>query len=146
MKLTLAMTMLAAVLCTPVARGADTPDKPVKLDGTWIPASAEIAGKKLPGAATKTWKLVLENENYTFTSNEATDKGKSKVDRSAKPMTIDITGVDGPNKGKTILAIFELEGDDLKVCYDLTGKKRPAEFQTKENTPLFLVHYKRQKP
>jgi uncharacterized protein (TIGR03067 family) len=92
-----------------------------------VPSSAELAGKKLPADAIASWKLVIKDADYTFTSNEPIDKGTVKVDRSAKPMTMDIKGEDGPNTGKTILAIFELEGDILKVCYDVGGQKRPAE-------------------
>ncbi len=146
MKCSFVMTMLAAVMCSSLTLGADAKDKAPGLDGTWVPSSAELAGKKLPADAIASWKLVIKDADYTFTSNEPTDKGTVKVDRSAKPMTMDIKGVDGPNKGKTILAIFELNGDILKVCYDVGGQKRPAEFQTKEDTLLFLVHYKRQKP
>src|SRR4051794_40819519 len=36
---------------------------------------------------------------------------------------MDITGTSGPNKGKTILAIYEQKGDTLRICYDLSGKK-----------------------
>jgi hypothetical protein len=50
------------------------------------------------------------------------------------------------NKGKIILAIYELKGDTLRVCYDLSGKARPSEFKAKPDTPLFLVNYKREKP
>jgi uncharacterized protein (TIGR03067 family) len=146
MRRSFVMTMLAAVVCSPLALGADDDDKAPVLDGAWVPSSAEIAGKKLPADAIASWKLVIKDEDYTFTSNEPTDKGTVKVDRSAKPMTMDIKGVDGPNKGRTILAIFELNGDILKVCYDVRGQKRPAEFETKEDTPLFLVLYKRLKP
>jgi uncharacterized protein (TIGR03067 family) len=140
------MTMLAAVIWSPLTLGADDNNKAPVLDGTWVPSSAELAGKKLPADAITSWKLVIKDADYTFTSNEPTDKGTVIVDRSAKPMTMDIKGVDGPNKGRTILAIFELNSDILKVCYAVGGQKRPAEFQTRENTPLFLVHYKRQKP
>jgi uncharacterized protein (TIGR03067 family) len=59
---------------------------------------------------------------------------------------MDITGTDGPNKGKTILAIYERDGDTLRVCYDLSGKSRPTEFKTETGTQLFLVTYKREKP
>jgi hypothetical protein len=45
-----------------------------------------------------------------------------------------------------ILAIYEIDGDTLKVCYDLGGKNRPTEFKTKEGTALFLATYKREKP
>jgi hypothetical protein len=44
------------------------------------------------------------------------------------------------------LAIYELDGDQLKICYDLTGKSRPKEFSTKDAKQLFLVNYKRAKP
>ena len=59
---------------------------------------------------------------------------------------MDIVGTDGPNKGKTILGIYELKEDTLRICYDLTGKGRPTEFVTKKDAPLFLVVYKRAKP
>src|SRR5271166_4176061 len=124
MKRSFVMTMLAAVMCSSLTLGADPKDKAPGLDGTWVPSSAELAGKKLPADAIASWKLVVKEADYTFTSNEPTDKGTVKVDRSAKPMTMDIKGVDGPNKGKTILAIFELNGDILKVCYDVGGQKR----------------------
>ena len=58
---------------------------------------------------------------------------------------MDITGTEGPNKGKTFQAIYELDGDTLKVCYDLSGKGRPTEFKTAEGTQLFLVIYTREK-
>ena len=51
---------------------------------------------------------------------------------------MNITGQKGPNEGKTFLAIYELKGDELRVCYDLTGKSRPAEFASKADTLLFL--------
>ena len=35
---------------------------------------------------------------------------------------MDITGTNGPNKGKTFLVIYELKGDELRVCYDLSGE------------------------
>ena len=58
---------------------------------------------------------------------------------------MDITGTEGPNKGKTFLAVYELDGDTLRICYDLSGKSRPTEFKTTEGTQLFLVSYKREK-
>lgn len=63
----------------------------------------------------------------------------------AEPKALDIAGTEGPNKGRTILAIYEQGGDTLPVCYDLSGKGRPAGFRTKEGTRLLLVGYKLQK-
>jgi hypothetical protein len=53
---------------------------------------------------------------------------------------------EGPNKGKTIPAIYERDGDTLRVCYNLSGKNRPTEFKTKAGAQLFLVTCKREKP
>ncbi len=78
-------------------------------------------------------------------ANRAT-KGQSSSNPGKLPKTMDIKGTKGPNKGKTFLTIYELKGDELKVCYDLSGKARPTEFATKPDTQLFLVTYRRAKP
>ncbi len=60
--------------------------------------------------------------------------------------TLDITGTEGPNKDRTILAIYERRETRCAVCYDLGGKNRPTEFKTAKGTPLYLVEYQLQKP
>jgi len=42
---------------------------------------------------------------------------------------VEVSRTDGPNKGKSVLVIYELSCDSLKVCYALTGTKRPTEFK-----------------
>jgi uncharacterized protein (TIGR03067 family) len=54
-----------------------------------------------------------------------------------------ITGTEGPNYGKTFPAIYELKGDTLRICYDLSGTKRPTEFKSVAGTRLYLVTYHR---
>jgi len=122
------------------ARGGDT------IEGTWLPATAEIAGKPFPDEYRKMMMLVVKGDNYTVTVGKSLDRGTVKLKLSAKPKEMDITGTEGPNKGKTIRAIYKRDGDTLRICYDLSGKGRPAEFKTKEGTQLFLVTYKREKP
>lgn len=116
------------------------------LEGVWLPSTAELAGRKFPDEVRKTIKLVVKNNKYTVTVGKTVDQGTVKLNPTAKPKELDITGTDGPNKGKTILAIYALDGDTLRVCYDLSGKRRPTEFKTNEGTQLFLVTYKREKP
>jgi uncharacterized protein (TIGR03067 family) len=138
-------TVLTLVLVlAPFTRAGD-PTADDALDGTWLPAAAELGGKPFPDEVRKTMKLVLKDDKYTVTVGMAVDEGTVKRNPAAKPKTLDITGTDGPNKGKTILAIYERDGDTLRICYDLGGKARPTEFKTKEGGLLFLVTYKRQK-
>ena len=56
-----------------------------------------------------------------------------------------VTGTNGPNQGKTFPCIYELKGDTLRICYDLSGAKRPTEFKSVADTKLYLVTYSRKK-
>ena len=123
---------------------AETKDRDA-LRGTWLPATAELSGKNFPDEVRKSMKLEISGNDYKVTVGKTVDKGTVKLDLSAKPKAMDITGTDGPNNGKTFLAIYELDGDTLRVCYDLSGKARPTEFKSKPDSQLFLVTYKREK-
>jgi uncharacterized protein (TIGR03067 family) len=127
------------------AHGEESKKDNKKLQGTWLPSEAELAGTKLPEETLKTMKLAVKDDKYTVTVGENKDEGTVKIDATKTPKTMDITGTAGPNKGKTILAIYELKDDTLRVCYQLQGKKRPTEFKSTANSGLFLVTYEREK-
>lgn len=136
--------LLFAVSLLLVAPDANVADDDA-IQGTWLPLTAELAGQEFPDDVRKTIKLTIMGAKYTVSVGKHIDQGTTKLNTSVDPKQIDITGADGPNKGKTILAIYELNGDTLRVCYDLSGKNRPTEFKTKPGTQLFLVTYKREK-
>jgi uncharacterized protein (TIGR03067 family) len=141
------MALLILLPVASFARGDELKDEKKAQKGTWIPEEAEMAGRKFPEEARKAIKLELDADgNYTVTTGTGIDKGSVKLDLKAKPKAMDVISTEGANKGKTFLAIYELKGDTLKVCYDLSGKTRPGEFATKPGTSLFLVNYKRQQP
>ena len=71
--------------------------------------------------------------------------GTYTIDADSKPKSMTITGTEGPNHGKTFPAIYELKGDTLRICYDLSGAKRPTEFKSVAGTKLYLVTYSRKK-
>jgi uncharacterized protein (TIGR03067 family) len=142
LKLFFAFALLLAF--APVATSADAKDSEA-IQGTWVPATAELAGKPFPDEVRKTIKLVIKGDKYTATVGKVTDQGTVKLTPTAKPKKMDITGTEGPNKGKTIPAIYELDGDTVKICYDLSGKGHPTEFKTTEGSKLYLVTYKREK-
>jgi uncharacterized protein (TIGR03067 family) len=137
--------LLALLLSLALAAGSSDAKDGDTNEGTWLPSEAELGGKKFPDEIRKSIKLVIEGDKYTVTVGKEVDKGTVKLNAAGKPKEMDITGIEGPNKGKTFLAIYERDGDTLRVCYDLSGKGRPTEFKTKEGTQLFLVTYKRKK-
>jgi len=138
------LTILALVSLLSFAAIIRGDDKPESLDGTWLAVTAELGGKPFPEEVRKSIKLVLKGDQYTVTVGMNPDKGTCKTNPAANPKTLDIKGTEGPNKGKTILAIYELKGDTLKICYELGVAGRPKEFKSKEGTQLFLVTYKRE--
>lgn len=109
------------------------------IEGTWVIEEAELGGKKLDSL--KGAKLTMADGKYEFQN----DKGDYKLSVVEKLKALDIIGKEGPNQGKTILTIYQLDGDRLKICYDLTGKARPTEFKTEAGSRLFLVSYRREK-
>jgi uncharacterized protein (TIGR03067 family) len=119
--------------------------KPGSLDGTWIPESAVLGGSPFSEEIRKTIKLELKGDNYVATVGGTIDKGTIKLKPGTDPKQMDITGIEGPTKGKTVPAIYEHDGDTLRVCYDLSCKEYPTEFKSKEGTLLYLVVYKREK-
>ena len=127
------------------AKSDDTKKDEPRIDGKWVAAKAEMGGKKLPKEVAANLKLTLKKGEYEVIA-ESPDRGTVTYDTSALPKTMDIKGVEGPNKGKTFLAIYELNDDELTICYDLSGESRPTEFKTQPNTKLFLVTYAREKP
>ncbi len=136
---------VVTLLTLAVARADEKADESKPLDGDWVPAAAELAGKKFPDEVLKTMKLTMAGENYTVRVGEGVDKGTVRTDAKATPRRLTITGTEGPNKGKTMLAIYERKGDALKICYDLDGKTFPAAFESRPGTKLFLVTYRRGK-
>lgn len=118
--------------------------------GTWRLAQAEMAGKAVPADALKGVTVKVEGTSYQVTSDrdptaEPVERGTFSLQPEAQPkaMTLKVTG--GQNAGKTALAIYEFAGDKLRVCYDLSGTKRPTGFKSAAGTMHYLVTYERPK-
>jgi uncharacterized protein (TIGR03067 family) len=115
------------------------------LNGRWTLARGVMAGEKMSVEVRKSIQLTLRNGKYTVNVGDETDEGTYTVDQSKTPATMTLVGTSGPNKGKTRLAIFELNQRTLKVCYDMTGKAFPSDFESNPDTHLFLAIYERAK-
>jgi len=113
------------------------------IQGDWKPVKAELAGQPMAEEVLKTISLKIDEGTYEVHVGNSPDKGTVTVDSSTKPKSMTIIGTEGPNKGKTFPCIYELKGATLRICYDLSGAKRPSEFKTMAGTRLYLVTYVR---
>src|SRR5262245_47173179 len=109
------------------------------LNGTWQISEAQLGGEKAPDDFLKVTLTITEGSKYSVKVGEQTETGTFTIDDTKKPMTLDVTAEVGPNKGKKMLAIFELSGDALKVCYKLDYVGRPKEFASTKDDMQFLV-------
>jgi uncharacterized protein (TIGR03067 family) len=100
------------------------------LQGTWGYAAMEVDGRKVEDAINEA-RIVVEGDRFTTTGMGATYKGIVKVDAVSSPRRLDLVFTEGPEKGNTSLAIYELDGDTWKLCLTAGGKERPTEFTTR---------------
>jgi len=68
-----------------------------------------------------------------------------KFDASTTPRCVDLTVADGVQKDAVLEGIYELKGDELRLCVKVFGKDRPAEFKSPEGASIALLTLKRKK-
>jgi uncharacterized protein (TIGR03067 family) len=136
---------LIVVSVASVGLCADPPKENLAaLNGRWICNSAMKAGEAYPDNIGKSIGLMLFNGTYTAVVGGDRDEGTYKIDESANPKAITFIVTKGPNQGKTIQGIFELNKGLLRICSDMSGKTRPTKFESKPDTQSFLASYRRQ--
>jgi uncharacterized protein (TIGR03067 family) len=140
-----ALTILTASLLI----AADNPkDEAIKKDleqlkGTWVATSYVKDMKAAAEADLKMMKLAVAGDQVTFTKGKDLRKSTYRLDPTQKPKTVDIVMIDGPDKDKTLQGIYEISGDELKICLAILDKPRPKEFAAKPET--ILETWKREK-
>ena len=119
-----------------------------KLKGSWKVVSMEFDDKMIPediaiqlaylfdaDKLTLKGRILSSGGNYAFQS--ADHDCTFKVDPAKKPKEIDIA----LTKDKTIAGIYELKGNELKICLSYANE-RPKEFSTKGKTGAALLTLK----
>lgn len=140
------LTMFAAGAFCLAAREDDVKKELEKYTGSWTAVSVEHDGKKLSEDDVKTVKLTVKGEKYTYRIRDQVIEGTHTVSPGKKPKQIDAVRSKGPDAGKSLKGIYELDDDTFKVCFAPVGKDRPADFETKEGDGRRLMTFKRQKP
>lgn len=116
------------------------------LDGNWLAVAGEIMGSPMPQEALGAIELTVTGSEYVVHVGGRIDRGTVVLYADREPKAMDITGVVGPNAGRTIPAIYELSADELRVCYAMDSLARPETFATTAERPLFLATYNRRQP
>jgi uncharacterized protein (TIGR03067 family) len=116
------------------------------LEGTWKLASVEINAQSLSMEKLQEARLTVQGPKYSLVLGDTRLEMTHVLFADKQPKAMDLTIAEGPDKGKVFPAIYQLEGDTLRVCRNINpGLDRPAEFGTKPDTGLMLVVWKRHK-
>lgn len=102
-----------------------------------------MGGQPFPQPVLDMMRLTVTDRQYVVSVGGQLDKGTLEFDSGASPMGMTVTGVEGPNAGKSFPAIFSVSGDTVVICYDLSGQQRPTEFASAPGSLHFLVEYRR---
>ena len=115
-----------------------------RLEGAWLPVAAYVAGEVLPVTELRIARLLIKDAGYQILDNQqhVVDRGELRLD-AASAAALDLVGLEGPNAGRTLLAIYELSNDLLSICYDMEGAERPRSMQPEEDQILLLITYAR---
>jgi uncharacterized protein (TIGR03067 family) len=148
----LAVSPLAAGL---LAAAGDAKGDPVgtemkRLAGTWRPVSGLIGGKEVPAERLRAMTFALDAQGkWTFREGGEVEEGTFRIDPTKRPKTADFQISGGTLKGQAALAIYELKGDTLRVCYVIGRKdklpERPTEFASPPGRAIVLGILKRVK-
>jgi uncharacterized protein (TIGR03067 family) len=128
--------LLSALFCSTVC--ATEPKKEVsvedelkKLEGTWVVDGAYVRGKEI--VRHRGAELVFRGTSCTSNQDGRVESFEIRLDPSKKVKQMDST-----EKGTTVLGVYDLDGDNLKICF---GEKRP----NKVNSDDLLYVLKRAK-
>jgi RNA polymerase sigma factor (sigma-70 family) len=116
-----------------------------KLQGTWVAVSGEKDGQPLPDDALRQiWFDINGNEIAFHPSGKDTTRVTFTLDPARKPKVMSMTAQNGPDRGKSVPASYEVEGDRLKFCHDTEkGEKVPKAFAAPQGSGLLSLVLKR---
>jgi uncharacterized protein (TIGR03067 family) len=142
---------IAATLTLAALGDENQPNKEAqKLQGSWKLVKFDTPPvRRPPEDFVAKSRLVFDNNKLiTRIGTDVAEETTFTIDGTKTPKWVDAVATVGPLKGKIAKGIYELNGDDLKICIGLPGQQRPTEFKVvadaKQQTGvMFLKREKR---
>jgi uncharacterized protein (TIGR03067 family) len=128
-----------------------TAEKELKeLEGTWVVETMIGGGKDFYADGQPKAVVIFKGDKARVEGNELLQKLYTsftvKVDPTTTPKCLDMVITEGSMKGERVECIYEVKGDELKMCARLGSGERPSKFESPEGSPIILAVAKRQKP
>ena len=145
------MQLLLTFTAALVLMAGDKPDPAkadrVKMQGVWTMEESLRDGEDaIPEEDRKALRLTIKDDKRTIkVRDEVVSEATYTLDPATKPKGITVKVSAGPLKDKELPGIYELDGDKLRICLNLTGKDRPKEFKSEPGSGTLLQVFKKVK-
>ncbi|HEV3262504.1 MAG TPA: TIGR03067 domain-containing protein [Gemmataceae bacterium] len=118
----LAAVAVILLLCAAAPADNDITRGARQLQGEWRVVST--GDENRTDAGSEDLKMTIRADGHVLfqVADLTTNDGRLKLGRSDKTAAIDLKLADG----QTLLGVYELRGNDLIICFDEGGKRRPA--------------------
>jgi len=136
------LLLLCLIAGCKVASSADSSDDTKKWQGTWKMIGCTYDGE--PQTADMEW--IVEGDHYTIRLNGQSNVDPYMIKLDASRKHIDVFHHETPpgTYGGSLKGIYEISGDSLTVCYDLTGQRYPESFDAKRGSRQVLYQFRRE--
>ena len=110
------------------------------IQGVWV--MTQVNGQDTAGSGQEITITIKDSTYVQAVNGQVVEKGTFTIDEAKKPMTIDISIVEGDDAGRTQLGVFELTGKTMKGKLADPGTARPSDFTVAEGFFVFVMNRK----
>lgn len=113
-------------------------------EGDWVMVAGVFGGAAMgPDMVKWTRRITHGDVTAVVAGPKVMVKARFTLDAARRPATVDYLLLEGPSKGKAQAGIYELTGDELKVCMAAPGKPRPGEFASRQGDGRSFTTWRR---
>lgn len=150
----LAGFMMPGRAADPAPAASALPPDLAGLQGNWKPLSVQFEGKaQMTADEMKKITVVFDRtEFHLYYADKSTNPPRVlrlaqmniALDPATTPKSITFEFAEGPLKGQKRHGIYELAGNELKLCYGPADKPKPSTFAAPEKSGYFLEVWAKQ--
>jgi uncharacterized protein (TIGR03067 family) len=147
----IASAFLFAILAMPSRAGDGPTAQAVQrelqlLQGAWDQVAAEYGKKKITFPEGKQVQLTIHGDRYSRAAGgQVLSEGTVHVYPGKTPKAIDLIEAGKPGESRSGPGIYEVKGDELRMCVAVPGRPRPTTFAADEGARQAIITFRRVK-